>query len=337
MNPDALVPAGAPDAFERTAPSRHRPEEQYENLDQQRQAASLGMWVFLATEVMFFGVLFLSVGVYRFLYPQEFEVASEKLVWQIGGINTLVLLLSSLTIAMAVYYAQTGKRRHIAVFLVFTALLGLCFLGLKALEYYLDYRENLIPGWKFDASEWISRDHLRPDQVPHVKLFLFLYWFMTLLHGLHVTIGIVAVLVIAAMAWLGHFTAEYYSPVDVTALYWHFVDIVWIFLLPTLYLLGTHHLARVDEGGTDVRTPVNTASVYHRLRVAGHLDHPHRRPVVRAQHAFGSGHYRPVAGGGQSFAGGAGLHACPGQPCSDQGSDRHYLLLVRVCAASLDV
>ena len=101
--------------------------------------------------------------------------------------------------------------------------------------------ENLIPGWRFDADEWVTRDGLRPDQVPHVKLFLFLYWVMTGLHALHVTIGIGVVLVMLVLAWRGRFSADYYAPVDVTALYWHFVDIVWIFLLPTLYLLGTHH------------------------------------------------------------------------------------------------
>jgi cytochrome c oxidase subunit 3 len=120
-------------------------------------------------------------------------------------------------------------------------LLGACFLGFKALEYYLDYRENLIPGWRFDDAEWVARDGLRPDQVPHVKLFLFLYWVMTGFHALHVTIGICAVLAILALAWKGHFSAVYYAPVEVTALYWHFVDIVWIFLLPMLYLLGSHH------------------------------------------------------------------------------------------------
>jgi cytochrome c oxidase subunit 3 len=199
------------------------------------------MWVFLGTEVMFFGALFLAVAVHRFRFPEEFEKASERLNWMIGGTNTLVLLLSSLMIVLAVHYAQHGLRKRIVLFLGLTALLGVCFLGLKALEYYIDYQENLIPGWRFDAGEWVTRYGLRPDQVPHVKLFLFLYWVMTGLHALHVTIGIGAVLVMMALAGRGHFSPEYYTPVDVTALYWHFVDVVWIFLLPTLYLLGIHH------------------------------------------------------------------------------------------------
>jgi cytochrome c oxidase subunit III len=238
---NSLLTADQRDSLAGTIFERQRLEEQYENLDQQHGAASLGMWVFLATEVMFFGTLFLSVAVYRYLYPLAFEKASERLNWVIGGTNTLVLLLSSLTIVLAVHYAKLAKRRQIVLFLGLTALLGVCFLCFKGLEYYLDYRENLIPGWRFDADEWVSRDGLRPDQVPHVKLFLFLYWVMTGFHALHVTIGICAVLVILCLAWNGRFSADYYAPVEVTALYWHFVDIVWIFLLPTLYLLGIHH------------------------------------------------------------------------------------------------
>jgi cytochrome c oxidase subunit 3 len=243
MNPDnCLLTARQREALEGTVFERRRLEEQYENLHQQHQAASLGMWVFLATEVMFFGTLFLSVAVYRYLFSQEFEKASARLNWMIGGTNTLVLLLSSLTIVLAVHYAKLARRKQIVIFLALTALLGVCFLGFKGLEYYLDYRENLIPGWRFNPAEWVSRDGLQPDQIPHVKLFLFLYWVMTGLHALHVTIGICAVLVVLVLAWRGHFSTVYYAPVDVTALYWHFVDIVWIFLLPTLYLLGIHHL-----------------------------------------------------------------------------------------------
>jgi cytochrome c oxidase subunit III len=243
MNPDpTLLTAEERRSLVHTIFERHRLEDQYENLDQQHQAASLGMWVFLATEVMFFGTLFLAVAVYHYLYAEAFEKASGRLNWFIGGVNTLVLLLSSLMIALAVHYAQHGKTKQIVTFLGLTALLGVCFLGFKGLEYYLDYLDNLIPGWRFDSSEWVTREGLRPDQVPHVKLFLFLYWVMTGLHALHVTIGIGVVLVMMALAWRGRFSTDYYAPVDVTALYWHFVDIVWIFLLPTLYLLGTHRL-----------------------------------------------------------------------------------------------
>jgi len=241
MNADAAPSAAPGHAWqEHTIFDRRRLEEQYENLDQQQHAAALGMWVFLATEVMFFGTLFLAVGVYRLLYPLAFQRASEHLNWVIGSVNTLVLLLSSLMIVLAVHGARQGRGKAAAVFLGVTALLGVSFLALKAVEYYIDYREYLIPGWRFDAQHWTTQVGLRPDQVPHVKLFLFLYWVMTGLHALHVTIGIGAVGVMMVLAWRERFSATYYAPVDVTALYWHFVDIVWIFLLPTLYLLGVH-------------------------------------------------------------------------------------------------
>jgi cytochrome c oxidase subunit III len=227
------------EVLEHTALAHDRLGEQYADLEQQRETALFGMWVFLASEVLFFGVLFLTVGIYRHLHPEEVEKASARLNWLIGGINTLVLLVSSLTMVLAVHYARQGKQKLLLRFLLLTALLGCVFLVLKGLEYYGDYRENLIPGWKFDRSEWVLREHLRPDQVPHVELFLVLYWIMTGLHGLHVTIGIAVVLVLALLGRRGHFTAEYYTPVEGTGLYWHFVDIVWIFLLPMLYLLGT--------------------------------------------------------------------------------------------------
>jgi cytochrome c oxidase subunit 3 len=219
---------------------RHRLEEQFENLEQQHFAATSAMWVFLATEVMFFGAIFLALAVYRYQYPQEFERASERLNWITGGTNTIVLLLSSFTIVMAVHSAQLGESKKIARFLAATAALGFLFLVFKGIEYYLDYRENLIPGWKFDPQEWIGDGKLQnAEQVGHIKLFLIFYWVMTLIHGLHVLIGIIAVLVIMALASRGHFSAVYYTPVEALALYWHFVDIVWIFLLPMLYLLGT--------------------------------------------------------------------------------------------------
>jgi cytochrome c oxidase subunit 3 len=116
------------------------------------------------------------------------------------------------------------------------------FLTLKAVEYYIDYRENLIPGWRFESSEWVGQGGLSADQVPHVQLFLIMYFTMTAIHALHLTIGIGIVLILAVLAARDRFTSEYYSPIDVTGLYWHFVDIVWIFLLPMLYLVGTHTL-----------------------------------------------------------------------------------------------
>jgi cytochrome c oxidase subunit III len=240
LSPESPIVTPEDRQVERTILVRHRLEEQYANLEQQHETASLGMWIFLATEVMLFGVLFLGVGVYRYQYAAAFEKASEKLNWIIGGTNTIVLLVSSLFMVLAVHYAKLGKQRQIIIYLTLTALLGISFLCFKGLEYYIDYRDNLIPGWKFDDREWVERDGLRPEDVPHVKLFLMFYWVMTGTHAVHVTIGIGAVIVMIVLARRGHFSPDYYSPVDVTGLYWHFVDTVWIFLLPMLYLLGTH-------------------------------------------------------------------------------------------------
>ena len=227
------------DELDITVLKRHRLEEQYHDLEQQHETANFGMWVFLATEVLFFGVLFLGVGIYRYKYPEAFEKGSEKLNWIIGGINTVVLLVSSLFMVLAVHHAKTGNQKLLCRYLALTALFGVGFLCFKGVEYYLDYVDKLIPGWRFDDNEWVTKEGLKPDDVPHVKLFLVFYWIMTGFHALHVTIGIGVVVLMFVFARRNVFSPAYYTPVDVTGLYWHFVDTVWIFLLPMLYLLGT--------------------------------------------------------------------------------------------------
>ncbi len=236
-----FTPAEQKALFDHTFLARDRLEEQYASLPHQSETAAFGMWVFLATEVMFFGTLFVAVGAYWILSPETIERASVELNWIIGGINTIVLLISSLMMVLAIHAAQLNRQREVFRYLLLTAGLGVAFLCLKALEYYIDYRENLIPCFKFDDAEWVARG-VDAGQIGHVKIFLFLYWTMTGFHALHVTIGIGVVLVMAVLTRRGHFSAEYYSPLDVTGLYWHFVDLVWIFLFPTLYLLGTHTL-----------------------------------------------------------------------------------------------
>jgi cytochrome c oxidase subunit 3 len=226
--------------LEHTVLIRHRLEEQYANLEQQNETAALGMWLFLATELMFFGTLITALSVYHVLYSAAFELASSRLNWQIGTINTFVLLISSLMMALAVYCVRTDRQRGLVWFLIATAVLGGAFLGLKAYEYYDDWQQGLVLGSRFDDSRWLEAG-LSAGEVPHVKLFLLLYWVMTGAHAVHMIIGICAVLVLTALAARRQFDAHYYGPVEVTGLYWHFVDLVWIFLLPLLYLLGTHH------------------------------------------------------------------------------------------------
>jgi cytochrome c oxidase subunit 3 len=206
----------------------------FASLEQQQDASRLGMWTFLLTEVMLFGAVLTGYAVFRAAYPKEFVAGSDHLNIVLGGVNTAVLLGSSLTMALAVRAAQTGGRRGTVVFLLATVGLGLAFLGVKAVEWTADYHEGLIPGVRFDESrDWNGRD------VGRVKLFFVLYFSLTGLHALHMVIGLSVLLVLAVKAGRGRYDPQYYTPVELAGLYWHFVDIVWIFLFPLLYLIGT--------------------------------------------------------------------------------------------------
>ncbi len=204
---------------------------QFDDAEQQRGAAELGMWIFLATEVMFFGGMFTAFTAYRWLYPAAFAHASRHLDVLLGGTNTVVLIGSSLTMVLAVHGAREGHRRTLLVCLALTMLLGSVFLGIKAIEWRHKWEDGLVPGLRFTLTG--------VDAGPQ-ELFFFLYFAMTGVHALHLVIGIGVVGVILALAWRGHYTAAYHNPVEVTGLYWHFIDIVWIFLLPMLYLIGRH-------------------------------------------------------------------------------------------------
>jgi cytochrome c oxidase subunit 3 len=204
--------------------------EQFENLEQQEETSTLGIWMFLATEVLFFGGMFLSYTVYRLYYHDAFAEGSRHLYYWIGTINTFVLLTSSLFMALAVYSIDEGDQRKLRRYLILTFTFGAAFLGLKLLEYFLDYREHLIPALNLRPSEFAH-----PDQV---QLFFFLYFAMTGLHAIHMTIGLSALTYLYIRARRQDFTREYHIPVKVVGLYWHFVDIVWVFLYPMLYLLG---------------------------------------------------------------------------------------------------
>ncbi|HEX8455766.1 MAG TPA: cytochrome c oxidase subunit 3 family protein [Pyrinomonadaceae bacterium] len=208
----------------------------FDNLEQQREAGSLGMWLFLVTEIMFFGGLFTGYIIYRTQHPQAFAIASSTLNWKLGALNTVVLIVSSLTMALAVYFAQVGSRRNQIIFLVVTMLLGATFLVVKAFEYADKFEHHHFPGLNF---RW---EGALPAGVSwhHVQMFYWIYFAMTGLHALHMIIGIGAMLFLIFYAYRGRYTPEYHAPVELTGLYWHFVDIVWIFLFPLLYLLGAH-------------------------------------------------------------------------------------------------
>jgi cytochrome c oxidase subunit 3 len=207
----------------------------FHSLEQQHASQLLGMWIFLATELLIFGAMWTGYAAYRFNYAPAFEAASRHLSVFIGTLNTIVLLASSLTMALAVRAAQVGSRRSLLVCLLLTAALGATFLGVKAVEYWIDYVEKLVPGLAFDPQEW-SRQGI---DARHVQLFLMFYYIMTGLHAVHLIVGIGLLLVMTLLAWRGHFTPEHYMGVELSGLYWHFVDVVWIYLFPLLYLVGT--------------------------------------------------------------------------------------------------
>ena len=216
----------------------------FEDLEQQRETATFGMWLFLATEVLIFGAVFTCYAVYRFRYPHDFEAASSKLNILIGSINTIVLLSSSLTMALSVHAARVGRQQMLLTCLLLTIFLGGTFLAFKVVEYYEDYEDKLVPVLAFDPSEWIKIEGAEgPVQPQHVQLMLVFYYIMTGLHAVHMIVGMGLLLWLVIEARKGLLTPVRYMPVEVIGLYWHFVDIVWIFLLPLLYLTGTHHVA----------------------------------------------------------------------------------------------
>jgi cytochrome c oxidase subunit 3 len=220
-----------PHALAHAAP----PELQHHfvDLEAQKEASSLGMWVFLVTEVLFFGGMFTAYVVYRSSYRTAFEGASNLLDIQLGAFNTAVLILSSLTMALAVWAASQGKRKLILLFLALTILLGSVFLGVKVVEYAQKFEHHEVPGAHFVVPHGLPRQS---------ELFFSLYFCMTGLHALHMIIGIGLLAWLMGKAARGAFTPRYSTPVEMVGLYWHFVDIVWIFLFPLLYLLGRHTL-----------------------------------------------------------------------------------------------
>ena len=219
-------------------PAGHHPrlQHQFDSLEQQKESSTLGMWMFLVTEIMFFGGLFLAYVVYRTKYPHVFSAASHHLDVTLGGLNTGVLIGSSLTMALAIWAAQVNKRKLIVVFLIATMALGLVFLGVKAKEYSDKFEHHLVPGAHFAPDD----PHLQGVAQDQAQIFFSLYFMMTGLHALHMIIGLGVLTALIRPSWKGHFDAAYHTPLECTGLYWHFVDIVWIFLFPLLYLLGAH-------------------------------------------------------------------------------------------------
>jgi cytochrome c oxidase subunit III len=262
----------------------HHPAQQhhFESLQQQKEASVLGMWTFLLTEILFFGGLFMAYMLYRIWYHDAFVAASSSIVLFWGALNTVVLIASSLTMAMAVHSAQLSRRKATVGWLIATMFLGSVFLGVKVIEYADKFEHHHVPGpdyvWDSHATEAgathetgaaaaqgeapgraapveasaAAGEHLAPAAgathaataalrdpalQQHTQIFFSLYFTMTGLHALHMIVGVVLLTVITIMAWIGKFDANWYTPVEMSGLYWHFVDIVWIYLFPLLYLI----------------------------------------------------------------------------------------------------
>jgi cytochrome c oxidase subunit 3 len=242
----------------------HHPalQHQFQTMSQQKEAATLGMWAFLLTEVLFFGGLFMAYLLYRTWYHDAFVAASTSITLIWGLINTIVLIGSSLTMALAVRSAQLSQRKATVNWLIATIVLGTVFLGIKVIEYADKFEHHHVPGpsyvWEAEhadaaAGEAAAADASHGDDQAdaghpgrgadragyqlHTQIFFSLYFTMTGLHALHMIVGIGLMSVITWMAWKGRFSTEYFTPVEMSGLYWHFVDIVWIFLFPLLYLI----------------------------------------------------------------------------------------------------
>ena len=210
---------------------------QFEDLDQQHEADTLGIWVFLVTEIMFFGGLFAAYAIYRWLYFAAFAAGSRVLDVRLGALNTIVLLGSSLTMALSVRSAQTGNRRALILFLVCTMILGGVFLGVKAIEYNQKFVEHIVPGLDWSPDEPLKAK-FTPGGVLHAEMYFIFYFAMTGLHAFPMIVGMGLLLWLVLRAGGRSFTPRYFAPVEVVGLYWHLGDIVWIFLFPLLYLIG---------------------------------------------------------------------------------------------------
>ncbi len=211
----------------------HELRHHFENMEQQRGASSMGMWVFLITEIMFFGGMFMAYLAYRYEYFLAWQEGSQHMNFWIGTVNTAVLICSSLTMVLAVLAIQQGRRRLTSIMLAVTICFAIAFMVLKGMEYHEHWLAHEFPGPAF---------HFAGIDPRHVEMFFVLYFVMTGFHALHVLIGIGLVSTMLYMNERGHFSADYHNPIENTGLYWHFVDLIWIYLYPLLYLIGHHHV-----------------------------------------------------------------------------------------------
>jgi cytochrome c oxidase subunit III len=231
---ETIVPVGHEPVGEEPPAELTHLRHHFANAEQQLDASMLGMWTFLITEVLFFGGMFTAYAVYRFMYPAAFASTSVYMDIVLGGINTAVLICSSLTMALAVRSAQLSRERPLVLFLIGTMIFGTIFLVIKYFEWHSKWVEHLVPGFNFQYDK-------APQYFHHAQILFFLYFCMTGMHALHMVVGLGLLTYLLIQSLRRVFSAFYFTPVEMIGLYWHFVDIVWIFLFPLLYLIGFHH------------------------------------------------------------------------------------------------
>jgi cytochrome c oxidase subunit 3 len=245
QNPETDVHEAEP----HVALPQHR--HHFETEQQQREAGTFGMWLFLLTEIMFFGGLFFAYLLYRNWYNDAFVAASNQLSIPLGATNTVFLISSGFFMALGVWAAEVRKKGLLVLFLVLTTVFGLAFLGIKYVEYSEKFEKHHVPGAHFDISEFVNppidaktgkatEKPLPPDMAQKTQVFFSLYFAMTGMHALHMIIGIVLLFWLTWRAYYGEFSSGYVAPIENFGLYWHFVDIVWLFLFPLLYLINRH-------------------------------------------------------------------------------------------------
>ena len=224
----------------------------FETEEQQREAGSFGIWLFLLTEIMFFGGMFFAYLLYRNWYYDAFVAASNTLVIGWGALNTVILISSGFCMALGVWAAEVRNQRFLVLMLWLTTFFGVAFLGVKGIEYTAKFKDHHLPGASFDVLEFFNppvdakgqqtETPLSPDMAQKTQIYFFLYFAMTGMHALHMIIGIVILFWLIHRAGRGEFSAGYVAPIENFGLYWHFVDIVWLFLFPLLYLINRHPL-----------------------------------------------------------------------------------------------
>jgi cytochrome c oxidase subunit 3 len=213
----------------------------FADAQQQKNAASLGMWLFLVTEIMFFGGMFCAYLIYRLQHFNAFAAGSQQLDIKMGAFNTAVLIVSSVTVVLAVKAAEVGKRKLLTGYLVVTVLLGLTFLVVKGFEYKEKFEKHHVPGPTFNFTDKFDDNGKQiPVNSKEAELFFSIYFAMTGMHALHMIIGCGLFGTLAVLAWKGHYTPGYFTPIENAGLYWHLVDIIWIYLFPLLYLISRH-------------------------------------------------------------------------------------------------